>query len=226
MPIIYSLVSRGTSVLAEYTATTGNFATITRRILAKIPVQNNKMSYVYDKYTFHYIVEDGLCFLCMSDLSFERRIAFRFLEDIKGRFLSAYGEHAKTALAYAMKDFAQVLNTQMDFYSNNPAADQLRRVRNEIDEVRGVMESNIDKILERQEKIELLVVKTDNLNQSAQNFRKRSARLKNAMWWKNIKLWIILAVVVLVVIYCIVGAFCCYDLSCFSGKPTCKSAAL
>jgi len=49
MPIIYSLVARGSNVLAEFTSTTGNFTTITRRILTKIPPQNNQMSYVYDK---------------------------------------------------------------------------------------------------------------------------------------------------------------------------------
>jgi len=34
MPILYSLVSRGTCVLAEFTTTSGNFTTVTRSILA------------------------------------------------------------------------------------------------------------------------------------------------------------------------------------------------
>jgi vesicle-associated membrane protein 7 len=42
MPIIYSVVSRGSTVLAEYTTTSGNFTTVTRRILEKIPAQNSK----------------------------------------------------------------------------------------------------------------------------------------------------------------------------------------
>ena len=51
MPIIYALVARGPHVLAEYTAggLTGNFSTVTRVLLNKIPPDDGKMSYVYDK---------------------------------------------------------------------------------------------------------------------------------------------------------------------------------
>ena len=34
--IIYALVARGTCVLAEFTTTSGNFTTVTRRILEKL----------------------------------------------------------------------------------------------------------------------------------------------------------------------------------------------
>ena len=43
--IIYALVARGTCVLAEFTTTSGNFTTVTRRILEKIPSEDSKMSY-------------------------------------------------------------------------------------------------------------------------------------------------------------------------------------
>lgn len=33
---------------------TGNFPTVTRVLLAKIPSQDGRMTYVYDNYTFHY----------------------------------------------------------------------------------------------------------------------------------------------------------------------------
>ena len=43
--IIYALVARGTCVLAEFTTTSGNFTTVTRRILEKLPSDDSKMSY-------------------------------------------------------------------------------------------------------------------------------------------------------------------------------------
>ena len=48
-----SLVARGTCVLAEFTTTSGNFTTITRRILEKIPRADTSMSYVYDRCAMH-----------------------------------------------------------------------------------------------------------------------------------------------------------------------------
>ena len=64
--IVYALVSRSKCVLAEYTATSGNFPTVTRVLLAKIPETDSKMSYVYDSHVFHYVVEDGITYLCMA----------------------------------------------------------------------------------------------------------------------------------------------------------------
>eukprot|EP01111_Echinosteliopsis_oligospora_P005942 TRINITY_DN1973_c0_g1_i1.p1 TRINITY_DN1973_c0_g1~~TRINITY_DN1973_c0_g1_i1.p1 ORF type:complete len:269 (-),score=68.10 TRINITY_DN1973_c0_g1_i1:83-889(-) len=209
MPIIYSLVARGSCVLAEYTATSGNFTTVTRRILDKIPPQDSKMSYVYDRHIFHYIVDDGITYLCMADEEFGRRIPFAFLEDIKNRFKATYGDRGRTALAYGMNsDFSRVLQGQMDYYSNNPGADKITKVRGEIDEVKSVMVHNIEKVLERGERIELLVDKTENLNQSAFKFKKQSTALKRAMWWKNVKIMIILVFVILVVVYFIVAIAC------------------
>lgn len=49
MPIIYAVVARGAVVLAEYTSSTGNFTQITQIILEKIPSQDAKMSYIYDR---------------------------------------------------------------------------------------------------------------------------------------------------------------------------------
>ena len=50
MSIIYTVVARGSTVLAEYSSSSGNFTQISRRILEKIPQQDGKMSYVYDKF--------------------------------------------------------------------------------------------------------------------------------------------------------------------------------
>jgi len=209
MPIIYSLISRGSTILAEYTDAAGNFTTVTQAILEKIPASNGKMSYVYDRYLFHYISEDGLVYLCMADEEFGRRIPFAFLDDIKNRFKASYAVQSKTAMAYSMNgEFSKVLKKQMDYFSNNPNADKLNEVRGEIAAVKEVMVQNIEKVLERGERMELLVDKTDNLNQQAFQFKKKSTQLKRAMWWKNVKLMIILVLVCVVILYLLISFIC------------------
>lgn len=71
MSILYAIISRGKTVLAEYTSTTGNFPTVTRVLLSKIQSeQDGKMSYIYDQYIFHYIVENHLIYMCMTGTAF------------------------------------------------------------------------------------------------------------------------------------------------------------
>ena len=209
MPIVYALIARGKTVLAEYTSTSGNFPTVTRVLLSKISPQDNKMSYVYDKHVFHYIVQNSITFLCMADEDFTRRVPFMFLENIRQLFLERYGDRARTAIAFAMnEEFSRVLQTQLEYYNSDPSADNIGRVRSQINDVKDVMVQNIEKVLERGEKIELLVDKTDRLNQQAFKFEKQSKRLKTAMWWKNCKMTIILTVVVLAIIYLVLSMLC------------------
>jgi len=210
MPIIYALVSRATHVLAEYTSSglTGNFSTVTRVLLKKIPKEDGKLSYIYDKYIFHYMVSNELTYLCMTDRDFPRLVAFQFLDDIKTRFLATYGDRGKTAIAFAFNaDFQRVLQQQMDRY-NSTKDDKVARVREEISQVKDVMIKNIDKVLERGEKIELLVDKTEVLDQHAFKFKKQSKALKRSMWWKNAKLMVIIVIFLIAIIYIILASAC------------------
>ena len=70
-----------------------------------------------------------------------------------------------------------------------------------------------EKVLERGEKIELLVDRTDRLNQQAFRFERRSKQLKRSVQWKNIKTKICLGLIGLLALYWIVSMFCGYDMS-------------
>jgi len=209
MSIIYSIVARGSTVLAEYSSSTGNFTQITRRILDKIPQQDGKMSYVYDKHVFHYVCHDGITYLCMTEQSFSRSLAFAFLEDIKQRFGSSYGNTKRTAGSMAMNaEFSHVLQRQMDFYSNNPNADKLKQTSDQVEEVKALMTNNIEQVLERGDKIELLVDKTEGLYNNATTFKHQATSLKRALLWKNIKLTLIIVAVLIAVVLLIVTFAC------------------
>ena len=95
MPLIYAFVARRTTVLAEFTSTSGNFPTITRVLLGKIPEEDGKMSYVYDQFVFHYVVENKITFLCMADENAKRRVPFAFLDDIKVRERARSAQRAR-----------------------------------------------------------------------------------------------------------------------------------
>lgn len=142
MPLLFSVVARGQTVLAKYAACVGNFEDIIEKILPKIPPQNDKLTYTQGPYLFHYIYEDGIIYMCISDdvrifkfnaiillsmvfaeyiiiififkQDFQRSRAFLYLNEIKRRFLATYGTGAQTALAYAMNtEFSRVLVNEM-----------------------------------------------------------------------------------------------------------------
>jgi len=213
--ILFSLIARGTVVLAEYSTVTGNAQFIAHRILEKIPSVDTRVSYAQERHMYHILVNDGIAFLCMAEEGFGRRIPYAFLEDIKNEFFATYGTAALNAVAYEYDtEFSRRMQEKMEYFSNNPNADAINRVRGGIADVKNVMIENIEKVLERGERFELLVDKTSQLGQEAFIFKKEARRLKQQMRWKNMKMTlIIIAVVVLIAIIIIIGA-CGIDFSC------------
>ncbi|KAG6789166.1 hypothetical protein POTOM_005256 [Populus tomentosa] len=181
MAIIYAVVARGTVVLSEFSAATGNTGAVARRILEKLPSEaDSRLCFSQDRYIFHILRSDGLTFLW--------RIPFTYLEDIHMRFMKNYGRVAHYAPAYAMNDeFSRVLHQQMEFFSSNPSADTLSRCWKSV-QIRTIMVENIEKILERGDRIELLVDKTATMQDGAFHFKKQSKGLRRALWMKNAKL--------------------------------------
>lgn len=117
--------------------------------------------------------------MCMANESFGRRIPFVFLQDIQSKILASYTKaQILHAPAYGMSAFNKVIERQMDFYSNDKNADKLKQVQGEIDQVKDVMTHNIERVLERGERIDILVDRTDGLSQQAFAFKKRSTLLK------------------------------------------------
>jgi len=212
MPLIYALVSRGNNVLAEYTSSglTGNFSTVSRVLLKKIPESSDsKCSYLYDKYTFHYQVNEGLIYLAMSDQNFSRQLAFTFLNDIAERFIATYGDRWRTAIAFAFNaDFARVLQAQMDRINSQENDPKITKIRGQLSEVKDTMMENIDKVLLRGEKIELLVDKTEDLEQHAFKFQRGARNLNRAMCLRNAKWTAIVIAVVILIIYFIIAGIC------------------
>lgn len=63
-------------------------------------------------------------------------------------------------------------------------------------------------VLDRGERIELLVDKTDHLQQESFVFRREARQLKNKLWWKNLRLWLIIAGVAILLLYIAIAVIC------------------
>lgn len=213
MSIVYTLIAREQVVLCEHTEAGGNFPTITRVVLRKIArnetsATSNRCTFAYDNHRFHFLLHDDLIYLSMTDNEIKTSVVFAMLDEIKNVFLRQYGDRGKTAIAYAMSGFSPEVKALVAKYENSKAGDQFDEVAGKMNSVKNVMVENINKVLERGEKLDILVDKTNNLQQEAFKFGETATRLKRVMWWKNTKLMISIVALVLVLIYLIISLVC------------------
>ncbi|CAG0916171.1 unnamed protein product [Notodromas monacha] len=167
MPILFSVVARGSYVLAKYASCVGNFQEVIDQILPRIPPDDSKLTYSHGNFLIHYVAEDGIVYLCITDDDFERSRAFLFLGEIKKRFQVTYGPRALTALPFAMNsEFSRVLANEMKHFSDSKDVDTISKVQGELDELKDIMVQNIDSLAQRGERLELLVNKAEDLSSS------------------------------------------------------------
>ncbi|KAL3872197.1 hypothetical protein ACJMK2_040139 [Sinanodonta woodiana] len=100
-----------------------------------------------------------------------------------------------------------------DFFLNGPKVrtDKLHgkdpkvsRLQGQVEEVVGVMKSNVEKVLERGDRLEDLQDKSDGLAMNSDIFRNRAKQLQKNMWWKNCRMRIIMVMVILIVLAVII----------------------
>lgn len=217
MSIIYTVIARGINVLAEYSpdSYSGNFIGMTQQLLQKIPAEDSRQSYTYNggkdgnsRFLFHYTVSNTLTYLCMTSEGFTRMLSFKYLDEVKKSFIGTYGDRAKTMNAYSVNaDFKHKIKMVMEQY-NAHDQNKIGRVQAQVAEVKDIMQENIEKVLEREELIVSLVDKSEALSNSSDIFKHNSKKLKRALWWKNIKLLILIGFIIIVLIYVILAAAC------------------
>lgn len=233
--LIYSFVAKGTVVLAEHTSFSGNFSTIAVQCLQKLQSNSSKYTYSCDGYTFNFLIDNAFVFLVVADESTGRSVPFVFLERVKDDFRQRYGASIKEegphpladddedddlfedrfTIAYNLdREFGPRLKEHMQYCMEHPEEmSKLSKLKAQISEVKGIMMDNIEKVLDRGERIELLVDKTENLQFQADSFQRQGRQLRRKMWLQSLrmKLMIAGAVLILIVILWLVacGGFSC-----------------
>ncbi|KAJ3991566.1 VAMP/synaptobrevin-like protein [Lentinula boryana] len=221
MSLIHALVAQGSIILAEHKGGSRDFSQATQTILSKIPPNNSKLTYVWEQYLFHYVSEGGFTYLVMADDSAGRRMPFAFLSELQRKFLEAPSSSLNDPElpAYGLQGtFASTIANVMNTYNTAPPVDEIARAQAELNQVKDIMVQNVEQILSRGERIELLVDKTDVMAGQATAFRRGARSVRRQMWWRNKKILCLSILVALVLVWILLAQFCGAGLRCGSSN--------
>ncbi|XP_071670529.1 vesicle-associated membrane protein 1 isoform X1 [Patagioenas fasciata] len=82
---------------------------------------------------------------------------------------------------------------------------RLQQTQAQVEEVVDIMRVNVDKVLQRDQKLSELDDRADALQAGASQFESSAAKLKRKYWWKNCKMMIMMGVICAIVVVVIVG---------------------
>ncbi|CAK9005040.1 Vesicle-associated membrane protein 714 (AtVAMP714) [Durusdinium trenchii] len=221
--ILYAVVARGKVVLSEYTSISGNFPTVTRVLLSKVAADTSeRMSYIYDNFAFHYILEGGMAYVCLSHEFFNRKVAFAFLNDVKARFENMFEpQEVLAAGPFGMNsEFSRVLHKQMEFFTASSRGRSGRGAASSrllaLDQQEESVVENIEKLLQKGEKIELLVDTAPLHTQKKAASSRFTERIRNSLRWKNARVNALVLAFIVITALILVTSMCGGP-----GLPTC-----
>jgi len=206
MSLLYSCITRESVVLVEKSLG-GSYSDVVSNVISDTNFNLKKKTTVpSNDLLIHTSIEDGFCYLCVSNKEMGRRVPYIFLESVKTKLKDSGNLYQRAQMAQQFefnRSFSGTLqDTMTDF--NEGKGDKLSTLQNQVGEVTGVMKQNMEKVMERGDKLDDLVDKSEQLEQGASMFKTTSVRISRKYYWQNKKMMIIIGIVVTVIIVLII----------------------
>jgi vesicle-associated membrane protein 72 len=80
---------------------------------------------------------------------------------------------------------------------------KVAKIKSQVAEVKDIMMENIERVLDRGGKIEILVEKTDSLRNQADVFHRQGRHLRRKMWLQNMKVKLAVLAIIIVMLFII-----------------------
>jgi len=140
---------------------------------------------------------EGLCLAVVTGLKYPSRTAIQMLADLHPPYSEQFHLQFKAATTGALtKKSKSLLSQHCKKYDDSSKVDKASALNLKVDAVKGQMQDNIAAMLKNTEQAESLAERSNQLNEQANVFQKKSKDLRKQMRCKNIKMTIILVTLV------------------------------
>jgi Synaptobrevin/Regulated-SNARE-like domain len=134
----------------------------------------------------------------ITSKEYPQRNAFKLLGELRNQFEEEFSDEFNSARASGLnKKTKAMFKALADKYENAGGTDRIANVTLQVEEVKGVMQKNINAVLKNRDNLETLLESSSNMRNDASTFQRSAVRVKNKLWWQNVRLMI--AIVVLLV---------------------------
>jgi len=175
------------------------------------PRSTAKMSIDSNPYIFHYMINNGICYLTLTDKGYPKRLAFLFLEEICRDFeADLQQEHGDDWLRvvetvgrqYAFIKFDRVIQKKRRDFSDPNSQANSKKLNDDLHAIHNIMRKTIDDVLDRGNKLESVSEMSKNLAADSKKYKWGAKKLSiMALWrqWAPLAAIGVLALIVLTV---------------------------
>jgi uncharacterized Zn finger protein len=145
---------------------------------------------------------------CVNDPMYPERAAWQLVDEFSQMIQANASELDTAPIESLSRVFKKQMRDLMAKYETPANVDKTAQVKEKVDQVQGVMQDNVKRILDTHTNLEGLEEKTDTMSRQANQFLKQSVDLRRQMQLRNLKLKICLGIVIaLIFLFIIVKIF-------------------
>ena len=158
--------------------------------------ERNIISAKENKYYF-ISYDPNILFLSFVDGTYPERLIFLMFEEIRAEgVLSMINDSTKELNSNGRQKLKEIIEK----YQEREKVDKIGEIQNEVNELKVDVKKNIDKMVQNVEDVEKLQQKSNELKDASQEYQNNANEIRKITCWENVKLWIIITVIVLVIL--------------------------
>ncbi|XP_018336651.1 synaptobrevin homolog YKT6 [Agrilus planipennis] len=155
------------------------FMNFVSKTIVERTIPASRQSVKQDEYMCHvYVRADKLAGVVISDHEYPQRVAHTLITKVLDEFTQKIPSSSWPNLTEQNVSFPQ-LNTYLAKYQNPAEADAMTKIHQDLDETKIILHNTIEAVLERGEKLDDLVAKSEGLSIQSKAFYK-TARKTNS----------------------------------------------
>lgn len=131
-------------------------------------------------YTIHYLIASDIVYVCITERSYPRKLAFTYLSDLATEFTTMYPLPQllnPTLRPYAFMEFDNFISKTKATYSDARATQNLDKLNDELRDVTKVMTKNIEDLLYRGDSLERMGEISSRLRDDSKKYRRAAVRI-------------------------------------------------
>jgi len=148
---------------------------------------------------------ERILYVLYTTVKFDQARAFRIVREVYRLLEALYGAQLAVVKRTELEGDEELMQ-ELPEIVRRCERDELEELKSEVDEVKEVMQSNLEAAVARTEQLDILVDKSSGLKSEADQFRHASSEARNHFWWQNLYYAIAIGAAVLVLIIIIVLA--------------------
>ncbi|PVU91938.1 hypothetical protein BB559_003922 [Furculomyces boomerangus] len=156
-----------------------------------------------EKFIFHYIIEHGVCYLCICEHSFPRKVAFNYLDELAKEFYMSYGTEIEnqSLRPYAFIKFDTFMQKTKQIYEDSRTIQSLGKLNENLVDVTKIMTKNMEDLLWRGDSLDRMSSLSDKLRDQSKKYRKDARQLNIDAMYRKYGIPAAIAFIIIFILY-------------------------